>query len=431
MTGSRTRPSACLAARRLGVSDRGFAHSWGLEAAWQGGEVPDLRRAAAVRARRARAERARRAAAAECGASRSAPARSSSTRSPTLFLTNPVANRASRAQGRAFCHDLRPRVAVAGAGGAGRARRGKAPATPRRSSAPCWPRSACRSTSRSGCFCLYGTARGVLAAAVRLGIAGSYEAQRLQHDMRAAMLDASPIGAARSTSATWRRRRRCSICCRRRTIGCIRGCFSPEGGSPCLRPRFHHHPVRHTHGPEFPAAPGRSRDRDTPLRAGLRARAPSPSASAARSAAARPRCSSRSAARFATRHAIAVVTNDIFTKEDAEFLVRNEALRAGAHRRGRDRRLPAHRRSRRHQPEPRGARPADGAAPAGAAVRRERRRQPRRAIQPRARRLHDLRDRRVGRRQDSAQGRARASRSRICSSSTRPISRRSSAPISA
>jgi urease accessory protein len=28
---------------------------------------------------------------------------------------------------------------------------------------------------------LYGTARGVLTAAVRLGIAGSYEAQRLQH----------------------------------------------------------------------------------------------------------------------------------------------------------------------------------------------------------------------------------------------------------
>jgi urease accessory protein len=28
---------------------------------------------------------------------------------------------------------------------------------------------------------LYGTARGVLSAAVRLGIAGSYEAQRLQH----------------------------------------------------------------------------------------------------------------------------------------------------------------------------------------------------------------------------------------------------------
>jgi urease accessory protein len=28
---------------------------------------------------------------------------------------------------------------------------------------------------------LYGTARGVLSAAVRLGIAGSYEAQRMQH----------------------------------------------------------------------------------------------------------------------------------------------------------------------------------------------------------------------------------------------------------
>jgi urease accessory protein len=29
---------------------------------------------------------------------------------------------------------------------------------------------------------LFGTARGVLSAAVRLGIVGSYQAQRLQHD---------------------------------------------------------------------------------------------------------------------------------------------------------------------------------------------------------------------------------------------------------
>ena len=40
---------------------------------------------------------------------------------------------------------------------------------------------------------------------------------------------------------------------------------------------------------------------------------------------------------------IAVVTNDIYTKEDAEFLTRAGALAARAHRRRRDRRLPAHR----------------------------------------------------------------------------------------
>ena len=48
------------------------------------------------------------------------------------------------------------------------------------------------------------------------------------------------------------------------------------------------------------------------------------------------------------------------------------------------------------------------------AARRERRRQPGRAVQPRARGLHDLRHRRVRRRQDPAQGRTRASRSPTC-----------------
>ena len=42
---------------------------------------------------------------------------------------------------------------------------------------------------------LFGTARGVLSAAVRLGIVGSYEAQRLQHAVRA---------VARSRRATLR-----------------------------------------------------------------------------------------------------------------------------------------------------------------------------------------------------------------------------------
>ena len=46
---------------------------------------------------------------------------------------------------------------------------------------------------------------------------------------------------------------------------------------------------------------------------------------------------------------LAVVTNDIFTKEDAEFLVGNEALAVGAHRRRRNRRLSAHRGARRRR----------------------------------------------------------------------------------
>ena len=52
----------------------------------------------------------------------------------------------------------------------------------------------------------------------------------------------------------------------------------------------------------------------------------SASASAARSVPARPRSRSRCARRCATSYNIAVVTNDIYTEEDAQFLVRNEAL---------------------------------------------------------------------------------------------------------
>ena len=50
------------------------------------------------------------------------------------------------------------------------------------------------------------------------------------------------------------------------------------------------------------------------------------SASAAPSARARPRWSTRCASGCATGYDIAVVTNDIYTKEDAQFLMRSGAL---------------------------------------------------------------------------------------------------------
>ena len=50
------------------------------------------------------------------------------------------------------------------------------------------------------------------------------------------------------------------------------------------------------------------------------------SASPAPSARARPRWSTRSASACATSYEIAVVTNDIYTKEDAQFLMRSGAL---------------------------------------------------------------------------------------------------------
>ena len=162
-----------------------FAHSWGLEAAWQGGEVPDLR---ALRQFGLDAlEQSGRSVLPLLNAAHRDRARLRELDEiADLFLVNPVANRASRAQGRAFsttCSRVWPSPAVSavdalvrqGAGHAG-------PSMGAMLAALDVPAESAR------LLCLYGTVRGVLAAAVRLGIAGSYDAQRLQHDMTAAML---------------------------------------------------------------------------------------------------------------------------------------------------------------------------------------------------------------------------------------------------
>ena len=93
------------------------------------------------------------------------------------------------------------------------------------------------------------------------------------------------------------------------------------------RPVFHHAPYPHDarrrsgHARIFqPARRARS--------GATTARGRSPSVSAARWAAARRRCCWRCAGAFAIAISLGVVTNDIFTKEDAEFLMRNDALPA-------------------------------------------------------------------------------------------------------
>jgi urease accessory protein len=155
-----------------------FTHSWGLEAAWQFGELPD---ADALR-----------------GFVDSALLQAGYAHLPFLnesyanpdavaalderadaFLINTVANRASRIQGRTL-------VATA---------------------ARVWPSARVKHLQAVACdtrahlaplsgavfealglplptaqrIVLFGTARGVLSAAVRLGIIGSYDAQRLQY----------------------------------------------------------------------------------------------------------------------------------------------------------------------------------------------------------------------------------------------------------
>ena len=156
-----------------------FAHSWGLEAAWQQGEVRDAADLAAFLDASVR----------QAGHA-SIPLVNAAWRAPQdlealdslahAFLTSVVANRASRTQGRTLAataarvwpspalEALRTRVEplhahVAPISGAVFRTLGVPAATAR-------------------AIVLYGTARGVLSAAVRLGIVGSFEAQRLQYE---------------------------------------------------------------------------------------------------------------------------------------------------------------------------------------------------------------------------------------------------------
>jgi urease accessory protein len=154
-----------------------FAHSWGLEAAWQHGEVGD----AGALARFVES-------AVQQAAFGLVPLMNAAFRQPErwdalddfadAFLVNAIANRASRQQGRTLLttaaqvwpsaemvalrrRALSLRVHLGPVAGVVFNRVGLPLTTAQQ-------------------IILYGTARGVLSAAVRLGIVGSYEAQRLQ-----------------------------------------------------------------------------------------------------------------------------------------------------------------------------------------------------------------------------------------------------------
>ncbi|HET9384623.1 MAG TPA: urease accessory UreF family protein [Gemmatimonadales bacterium] len=176
-----------------------FAHSWGLEAAWQQGEVEDL--AALRRFLHASIQQT---------AYGALPLLTAAYRRPErwlaldeladAFLTNSIANRASRVQGRTLLSTARrvwPSDAMTEL--ASSADRGCAHVAPlsgvvfRLIGLPL-------ETARTAM--LFGTARGVLSAAVRLGIAGSYHAQRMHHEAgrelaqlleRSAALDADDV----------------------------------------------------------------------------------------------------------------------------------------------------------------------------------------------------------------------------------------------
>ena len=159
-----------------------FAHSNGLESAWQQGEIEDAE--ALQRFVRGSILQAGHAALPLLNSAFLEPERLAALDELCdLFLINTVANRASRIQGRALvatCARVWPTTAmlqlktlaqagcahVAPLSGAAFRLLGVPLATAQR-------------------LVLFGAARAVLTAAVRLGIAGSFEAQRLQHDSAA------------------------------------------------------------------------------------------------------------------------------------------------------------------------------------------------------------------------------------------------------
>ena len=163
-----------------------FAHSWGLESAWQHGEVTDL-----DSLRQFLHDSIRQTGYATI------PLLNAVYRRPDelerldelaeAFLLNPVANRASRAQGRALVATVAriwPSEDMAAL--KRRVESLRAHAAPLSGAVF---RIMGVSLSVAQHVTLYSTARSVLAAAVRLGISGSYEAQRLQYGC-AAQLDA-------------------------------------------------------------------------------------------------------------------------------------------------------------------------------------------------------------------------------------------------
>lgn len=147
----------------------GFAHSFGLEAAWQQGEVTAESLAAFVRDGIAQAGHS------------GLPFVLAAFDDPgslalfdercDAFLRNPVANRASRVQGRAWAGTVGrsfPGVEVRSAG--------------HRHFAPIFGatlRALGVDREDAARMFLFGTARGTLSAAVRLGITGTTDAQRI------------------------------------------------------------------------------------------------------------------------------------------------------------------------------------------------------------------------------------------------------------
>ena len=164
-----------------------FAHSWGLEAAWQAGHVDDDAALGRFLTETIR-QTGWSALPLVHGAYRRPERLEELDELNEAFLTNAVANRASRVQGRTLAATAtRVWPSAATIALEARVRQGRAHVAP---VSGVVFRTIGLSRKTAGRAILYGAARGVLAAAVRLGIVGSYRAQRMQHEA-VACLDAT------------------------------------------------------------------------------------------------------------------------------------------------------------------------------------------------------------------------------------------------
>lgn len=156
-----------------------FAHSWGLESAWQQGEIADVD--ALRRFLQASIQQTAYAALPLMNATYRRPGEWRDLDSlADAFLTNTVANRASRVQGRtltATAARVWPSDGMAAI--VSKADEGYAHVAPLSGVVF---RAIGLPLDTAQKVMLFGTARGVMSAAVRLGVVGSYHAQRLQFE---------------------------------------------------------------------------------------------------------------------------------------------------------------------------------------------------------------------------------------------------------
>jgi urease accessory protein len=163
-----------------------FAHSWGLEAAYQAGEIDAD--AALGRFLRDNMWQTGHAVLPLVTAAHQDPASLAAFDAICdAFLTNAVANRASRQQGRAFvsaCARVWPSPALTALHTRARGSCGHyAPV------AGAALRTLAVPIGDAQQLILFSASRGVLAAAVRLGIVGPYRAQQLQHECSATITE--------------------------------------------------------------------------------------------------------------------------------------------------------------------------------------------------------------------------------------------------